>query len=502
MHDREGRLQRRVIVVGAGMAGLHLGLALSRLSDHRVVLLERDAAPDGGTPEDAFWSWRRRGVAHLRQSHIFHPRILGLYRRRHPDLLAALHQAGARELTLGDALPAQLLPDYVAAPGDESCTLLLARRATLEAVLRDHVLRAGAIEIIPGATVCGLVVEGGPDEPRLAGLRIARGEAASEIRGDVIVDASGRSTRFPRWLVAHGITAQEEVNVDVPTVYYTRYYRLRPGSAEPRAFGLPVFGRRDYLSCCVYPADNRYFSVTLTCDVADQALRQQLTDPERFQLACTTLAEIAPWIEADRAEPVTEVLGMARFRNYWRSYVSGGQPVLRGFFAIGDALAHTNPAYGAGCAWAAVHAEILADTLAATADPQQQARLFERRVREEAYPFCCRMAERDRAAAAPAPASQPARWRHRMRTRARAAAEIARLGDVGIFRWALRRKYMIGPGPSWADRLFLLRRLVAFGRSGRWHRRSAGASSGPGREELLALLATVPGGRGRARAAR
>jgi 2-polyprenyl-6-methoxyphenol hydroxylase-like FAD-dependent oxidoreductase len=480
-------LRQRVVVVGAGMAGLHLALALGQRRNYRVIVLERDLPPKNGKAASAFDSWKRRGVAHFRQSHIFHPRLLDLYRSRYPSLLDQLLRAGARELTIQEALPTRLLPQYVASARDDDCALLLTRRATLESVIRAHVANLPTVEIVSSTNVCDVVLIDAPDRPRLIGVKIASGETKKEIDGDVIVDAAGRFTRFPRWLREKGVQAREEASFEVATVYHTRYYRLREGMIEPREFGRPVFGHRDYLSCCVYPADDRYFSVTMTCAARDVDLQQQFADPERFHVACMSLAEIAPWVNAERAEPVTDVLAMARFHNHWRSYVHANQPLLHGFFAIGDALAHTNPAYGAGCSWAARHAHILADVLETSAEPAVRAILFDRRVRAEAYPFYSWMAAKDKAMMPERGASASSALRlllEPVRAIAKRAAEV----DIGIFLWALRRKYMVDADKSWSDYLFLLRRLSLVVVRGGWYERGGCSRQVLSRSEFLSTV--------------
>src|SRR3569833_3146869 len=77
----------RVLVIGAGMAGLWCALALA-LTGREVTLLERDPPPPPGGPDVAFDDWQRRGVGHLRHSHAFLARLHSLLRDEHPALLA------------------------------------------------------------------------------------------------------------------------------------------------------------------------------------------------------------------------------------------------------------------------------------------------------------------------------------------------------------------------------------------------------------------------------
>ena len=85
----------RIVVLGAGMAGLWSALALA--SEGRdVVLIERDPPPPDGGAEAVFEHWRRRGASQLRHSHAFLARLHELIAREHPALLQALKRAGAR----------------------------------------------------------------------------------------------------------------------------------------------------------------------------------------------------------------------------------------------------------------------------------------------------------------------------------------------------------------------------------------------------------------------
>jgi len=59
-----------VAIVGAGICGLCIGLALAK-EGHRVTLIERDAPPPDGGPDEAFFEWNRRGAAQFRHPHAF-----------------------------------------------------------------------------------------------------------------------------------------------------------------------------------------------------------------------------------------------------------------------------------------------------------------------------------------------------------------------------------------------------------------------------------------------
>eukprot|EP01041_Mallomonas_annulata_P026436 gene26436-47758_t len=90
-------MNERILVIGAGMAGLWTAMALAG-GDRDITLLDRDPPPPEGGADAAFDDWQRRGVGHLRHSHAFLARLRTLARDRHPGLLQALLDAGCREL--------------------------------------------------------------------------------------------------------------------------------------------------------------------------------------------------------------------------------------------------------------------------------------------------------------------------------------------------------------------------------------------------------------------
>jgi flavin-dependent dehydrogenase len=412
--------------------------------------------------------------------------LLNLYRRQQPALLGEIFRAGARELAVREALPAHLVGCYASVAGDEKCSLLLCRRATLEAVIRGQVARLSAVDILPSTMVCGVIVDGASGSPRVIGVQIKRGSETTEIFGDVIVDATGRMTRFPEWLRVRGIESVQEINEEINRAFYTRFYRLRGGCVEPTEFGRPLSVSSEYATCNVYPADNGFFSVTFGFDMQDLSLRRELRRQREFHQACETIPQVTQWVR--RADAVTDVFATGGLRNSWRTYVAAGKALVCGFFAIGDALAHTNPGYGAGCSWAAEHAHVLAEALERTADPAERAFLFDQHVRDEAYPFYSFMAASDRAIYHGQESFKYLWLARKLRTPASKAIAFARAGDIVLVRWSLQRKYMMRLPRYWQDRFFLLERLLLFWIRGKWYRRGAHQDQFLARSEFLRTI--------------
>ena len=345
----------RIVVVGAGVAGLGAALALGR-AGHDVTVLERDATPLPPDPDTAFW-WDRRGAPQVRHSHAFLARLRNSLRDRHPDVLQLLLDAGATELRFAEGMP-DTIEDRTPLPGDEDLVALACRRTTFEWVLRKAALASPGVSLLDGVVVDGLAAV---DDP--TGLRRVTGvhlEDGRTLDGDLVVIAGGRRGDVPAWFDAIGARPVEEVDEDTGIVYWSRFYRL---TGEAPVTDGPIGGDLGYLKFAVFQGDNGTFSVTLATSNEDATLRA-LKAPERFDVAAAALSPIGPWLADGVSEAMTEVHPMAKLRNRIRRFLVDGRPAALGVVAIGDAHTCTNPLYGRGCSLGIVHAELLADAVA------------------------------------------------------------------------------------------------------------------------------------------
>jgi 2-polyprenyl-6-methoxyphenol hydroxylase-like FAD-dependent oxidoreductase len=348
----------RVVIAGAGIAGLGSALALAR-DGHAVTIIERDASAMPSTPEDAFSTWARRGAPQVRHSHAFLARLRNLLHDRAPDVLERLLASGATEIRFTEHLP-ETLTDHEKRPGDDLLVALACRRTTFEWVLRERVLSLSGVALRDGVEVVGLDVVTGA-RPRVTGVRVRDTAGDATVPADLFVDASGPRGNSERWLAAAGIDEPEAELHETGIVYLSRFYRLRPGAEMPVGEG-PVAGDVGHLKFAVFLGDNRTFSVTLAVGSADTELRRPLTSASGFDAAASSLIPAQTWLDG-RAEPITDVHPMAGLRNRKRRFVVHGRPIVGAFVAVGDASVCTNPLYGRGCSLALVHAFGLADAL-------------------------------------------------------------------------------------------------------------------------------------------
>lgn len=346
-----------VVVVGAGVGGLGSALALAR-AGHRVTVLERDRLSMPPTPQAAFDDWRRRGAPQARHSHAFLARLRNLLRDRAPEVLAALHEAGATEVDFTRHPPPALQP-LTPERADADLVGLACRRTTFEWVLRRSVLSMPGVTLVQGS-VEGLVSEPGEGGiPHVTGVALAGGTV---VPARLVVDAGGRRSPLPAWLAAIGAVPAAESIEDTGIVYSSRFYRMLDPEDDPAEHGL-VVGDLGYLKYAVFPGDNGTLSITYGVHADDPEMRRVL-HPGPFTEVAANIPALRRWVEPGRCAPISDVEVMAGLVNRLRRFVVGGLPVATGIFAVGDSSVCTNPVYGRGCSLAMVHAELLADTLA------------------------------------------------------------------------------------------------------------------------------------------
>ena len=387
----------QVIVVGGGVGGLAAALALLQ-QGHRVRILERDATPLPASAVEAFERWDRRGAPQVWHSHAFLARLRNLLRDRAPEVLAALHAHGAYDLRFADYLP-PAITDREPDPGDADLTLFACRRITFEWVLRRRVLEAPEVCWEGGVEVLGLAAERdvATGLPRVVGVRGRAGGIERVFEADLVVDASGRRSRLPRWLAAIGAAPVEEQQEECGIFYCSRFYRLRPGASPPEPQGV-VGADLGYMKFGIFPGDSGLFSITLAAALDDRPMRAILREAP-FEAAARALPATREWILPSRSEPTSGVRAMARLVNRRRRFVRDGAPLALGVYAIGDAAVCTNPLYGRGCALAFVHAFALADVLRTAGDDAYAAALaFDEVTRRELEPWYRAARDQDREA--------------------------------------------------------------------------------------------------------
>jgi hypothetical protein len=205
------------------------------------------------------------------------------------------------------------------------------------------------------------------------------------------------------------------------------------------------------------------------------------------------------WTEARVSRPLSPVHTLAGLRGTRRYLVEAGEPVALGVAAIGDALIHTNPIFGRGCALAFVNAWLLGDALREHAgDLRDLALALDAGVAREIVPWYQAARAQDRDAIAvgelqrrggdafrferPDGSVDPQAW---LRAVVRDGLAPALAEDAGLLRAFLRMFNLLAPPQALFQTPELFARVLAsFARRGE----RAPAVQGPTRDELLAGL--------------
>ena len=377
-----------VTIVGSGMCGMLTGLALDRRG-FQVTIIERDVPPPDCSANEAFFSWQRKGVAQFRHPHAFLGLMCSVLEENYPDLLERFFEAGARKVSFEESIPDHLKPQYNPEPGDEKMWVLMCRRATMETVLRTYVTQTTKVTIRNQVSVADIITEkNDSQEVFIRGLSLIDHQESnkrSELFSDIVIDATGRSSKFDKWLTSSGVNIKEERD-DAEIVYYTRHYRLKDGVSEPpRDAKNPSMGDLGYMKYGIFPGDGGHFALIICLPNEEKELRKAIKSGEKFDEIGMTIPGLRPWLSKNKSEATTAPFGIGNIHAVWRDFTGAGNNRLLNFFAVGDSAIRTNPLYGRGCSTGALHAHILADILSTESDPWSRALRFqeesERKVR-------------------------------------------------------------------------------------------------------------------------
>ncbi|WP_369275872.1 NAD(P)/FAD-dependent oxidoreductase [Streptomyces sp. R11] len=330
------------VVIGGGLGGLLAAWVLAGYA-RSVTIVERDVYPSGAL--------FRKGVPQGRHLHVLGTGGQEAMEQLLPGVTNDLIAAGALRLPFPQGVLVCGRNGWEQRLPDPRHSLLCCTRPLLDEVVRNRVLaeqqRTGRsrIQVLQGAEVIGLL----GDPHLITGVRVRLRKGAEEVReisADFVVDASGRSSRAPRWLQALGCATPQEDEVDSRLAYASRLLRIKgadkvginmqPRPHCPRGGTLvPVEGDRWLLTLYGFRE------------------HQPNTDQEEFLRFARTLPHSYIHDIVQDAEALSPVFGFRGMSNRRRHYDQlSGLP--RRFLAVGDAVCTFNPVYGQGMSVAAL----------------------------------------------------------------------------------------------------------------------------------------------------
>ncbi|MEP6463688.1 MAG: FAD-dependent monooxygenase [Frankiaceae bacterium] len=325
----------RVVIVGAGPAGLLLGGGLAQLG-YSVMVVDRDPGPDAGG------RWARRGVMQFEHAHGFRAQVSGVLREQWPGAYDIWLSMGAEPVDIP-------LPGGTRVPGG-----MLSRRVTFERALRRGAHAAAGLELRHGH-VDRLREHGG----RVLGCMVE----GHMVDADLVVDASGRAGKLGR--------PEAGVGGDCGIADVNRTYCLLPGASRgPMSSPIAWFGAFDGYLVLLFPHERGHFSLVFVRPTADAALKSLRHDAV-FDAACKAIPALSEWTDPARSVPTSSAMAGGALRNTYHP-----QRQVPGLVAVGDSVSTTAPTAGRGIAMAALQVQELLRLLGAGADPETVAEPF------------------------------------------------------------------------------------------------------------------------------
>lgn len=340
--------QKTAVVIGGGIAGLTMA---KTLADHfpQVTIVERD--------EPAFAQDFRSGVPQARHAHTLMPRGQSILEQLFPGLTEELIATGAVAVDLAQDVAffndgAWLKPQTRGQSVSVSCS-----RPLLESAIYRRVSNLPQVNVLRGYRATDLEVDRSGKMVTGVRLHAGRGAKAQELTlpANLVVDASGRQSQAPQWLMAHGFIPPEEWRINAFVGYATRLYRqpegFAPGWKRLYVRPTPPDGTRGSV---LLPQENGRWVVTLIGIAGDYPP----TDEQGFLDFARSLPTSRLYDAIKEAEPLTAVSGFRRTENRVRRYDKLPR-YLEGFLVCGDAVCALNPVYAQGMTAAVMGSQTL-----------------------------------------------------------------------------------------------------------------------------------------------
>jgi 2-polyprenyl-6-methoxyphenol hydroxylase-like FAD-dependent oxidoreductase len=351
------------IVIGASIGGLCVAEILSR-HFARVTLVEKDVLPS--SPDVL-----RRGVPQAAHPHGILARGRKELDDLFPGLLRTLLERGALAFDgsydMARFTPEGWAPRHRGVPAHAfACT-----RPLLELTMRNILLaRRHNVRLIEDTRVLEPIHERREDGVWITGVRTdAKDEGTRELRGDFVIDASGRGTKAWKWLSELGLDKPIERRVDAKVNYATRHYQA-PAEATSwwwRCLMIdnnpPAFSRAG----AILAVEDGKWLVTASGFNGDYAP----TDEAGWLSWMKHLRSPVLYEVLQRARPLSDIVQNRTTVNLWRQMHRWNAP-LHGMLLYGDAICTFNPAYGQGMTSSALAAQLLGAELTRHSGPIDQ----------------------------------------------------------------------------------------------------------------------------------
>ena len=341
--DKALKEENHAVVIGGSIAGLLAARILSKYFE-RVTIVERDRLPQ--VPE------ARSGVP---QSHHVHSLLAqghGILEQLFPGFTASLTEKGALNFDWIADFAWLLSVSEVWTPrfasGIKTC---LCGRNLLELTIRKHLENFKPVKILEAASVNELLTN--TNNTQVEGVRVKIGkEEQIELKAKLVVDASGRNSKVPKWLEALGYEKPQETRINSFLGYASRVYELPQIEAEDwKLLYIMPSAPDNPRGSIIFPLEDKSWMVTLIGIGKDYPP----TEESRFLEFARSLRSSVVYEAISNGQPLSAIYAYRNTENCLRHYEKL-EKMLENLVILGDAVCSFNPIYGQGMTVAALDA--------------------------------------------------------------------------------------------------------------------------------------------------
>ncbi|MFB6361214.1 MAG: NAD(P)/FAD-dependent oxidoreductase [Halobacteriales archaeon] len=344
------------VVLGASMAGLLAGRVLSDAYG-RVTIIEKDSLEDHGAP--------RPGVPQAGHPHL----LLGAGQRTmeafFPGFGDDVRSAGGLVIDWATDLHYYDEGGYIADSPDR-IPMFAASRPLFDQVVHRHIDGLDGIRIRDGCQF--IEYQHDPDRGAVHGVSVRENGTKTSLDADLVVDATGRTSRTATWLGEHGYPSPRVDAVEIGLTYSTLRFE-RPADDRRMLFVPPSAPRK--VGGGAFPIEDGRWLVTLVGV-------HGVTPPTEAAAFAEFAAELpVPDVRRLIENHAVAENGVHQYpfpSSIWRHYEQLDRGP-RNLLVTGDAVASFNPVYGQGMSIAALEARQLQHVLA-TRSPDKWPRAF------------------------------------------------------------------------------------------------------------------------------
>ena len=343
------KLAKRVIVAGAGVAGLFLAGVLAEFFE-QVILLEKDRLPEDAIP--------RKGIPQGEHGHVMLAYGEKVAEQIFPGYREAMARGGAFRMTVGLDNRIFLGGSWnpVRELDDPELTVFSSSRFLIDNVLRSRVSQLANVDIRECCRFLRFELRKGANVSQA----VVAGPSGSEekLAADLFIDCSGRGSTTPHWLKAEGFGSvpKNELGIDVG---YTTGIFEHPGK-WPYKGKMLLYGSipTEVDGILVLPIENGREQVTLVGRFGDFPPRNLAG----FRAFASRLEDPAIPAFLNDAKLTGPLRSYRMKASLWRHY-DRMERFPEGFLPMGDTVTNFNPVFGQGMSVAAHHAATLRTVL-------------------------------------------------------------------------------------------------------------------------------------------